>query len=52
MTKKTYIQPSINVVQLQHHEQLLGLSSVHANYQATDMGWGYDQTGGNPYEAW
>ncbi|MBO7590638.1 MAG: hypothetical protein J6T05_03495 [Prevotella sp.] len=49
-SKKTYIQPDINVVILQHQQQLLNASSVETS--GLDTGLGYDKNGGNQGEAW
>ena len=50
-SKKTYIQPDINVVILQHQQQLLNASSVETSGLGSD-GLGYDNNGGNQENAW
>lgn len=50
-SKKTYIQPDINVIHLQHQHQLLNASSV----ETTNLGKGdlnYDKNGGDQGDAW
>jgi hypothetical protein len=49
-SKKTYIQPDINVIHLQHRHQLLNASSVET--RGLDTGLGYDKNGGDQGEAW
>lgn len=49
-SKKTYIQPDINVIHLQHRHQLLNASSVKTS--GLDTGLGYDKNGGDQGEAW
>ena len=52
MTKKTYIHPSINIVCLQHRQQLLGASKVTTTSESSDVDLKYDNNGGNQEEAW
>ena len=49
MTKKTYMQPTTNVVKIQHSKMLC--SSLHTSGLG-DNGLGYDQNGGNQGNAW
>ena len=51
MTKKTYIQPSISVVNLQH-QPLLQITSVQTYSTSNDVVLEYDDNGGNAGEAW
>ena len=50
-SKKTYIQPDINVIRLQHRHQLLNASSVKTrNLGKGDLN--YDKNGGDQEDAW
>jgi hypothetical protein len=51
-SKKTYIQPVINVVCLQHQQQLLLISGVSTNKASSDVDLEYDKNGGNAGDAW
>lgn len=51
MTKRTYIQPCISIVLLQHKHQLLNASNVQANGLGGN-GLGYDNNGGDQNDAW
>lgn len=56
MTKKTYMQPALNVVEI-HHSDILTISEVNSGYYY-DTEWqdifdgGYDKNGGNQQNAW
>lgn len=51
MAKRTYIQPDINVIHLQHRHQLLNASSVKTrNLGKGDLN--YDKNGGDQEDAW
>ena len=52
MKKKTYIQPGITVVSLQHQEQLMNVSGVNATSTSNDVEFNYDQNGDNPGNSW
>ena len=52
MQKKTYIQPGITVVSLQHQEQLMNVSGVNATSTSNDVEFNYDQNGGDAGDAW
>ena len=49
MTKKTYMQPTTNVVKIQHSKMLCGSFRTSG---LGDNGLGYDQNGGNQSNAW
>ena len=50
--KKTYIQPDIILISLQHREQLMSLSEVLTNKDASDVDLEYDKSGGDVQFAW
>lgn len=49
--KKEYIQPSTQVVSLQHQE-MLAPSSVKTSSTSSDVNLTYDKDGGNAEDAW
>lgn len=49
--KKTYIQPSISVVNLQHQNLLL-VTSVKTYSTSNDVKLDYDDSGGKQEDAW
>ena len=50
MKKRTYIQPCISIVLLQHKHQLLNASNVQTS--GLNGGLGYDNNGGDQNDAW
>lgn len=50
--KKTYIQPSADVVCLQHEQQLMVVSGVTTTSTSDDVDLGFDEGGGNAEDAW
>ena len=51
MTKKTYIQPSISVVNLQY-QPLLQVNSVRTSSASNDVFLEYDDNGADQRDAW
>ena len=52
MKKKTYIQPNISILLLQHQNHLLNVSGVNATSTSNDVEFNYDQNGGDAGDAW
>ena len=50
--KKTYIQPGINVVVLQHQQHLLSVSGLTTTSDSGDVDLEYDMNGGDQSYAW